>query len=99
MSIPEHTPAFAVGAEDVEMSLIRRTCNAEDAARTVLAPYNQATVTRDQMEAVHAELSELLALQLARGRHTRMDFVISLRTKMEELGKRLITIAEPDVVA
>ncbi|HRH93833.1 MAG TPA: hypothetical protein PKV72_04870 [Candidatus Peribacteria bacterium] len=99
MPLPERTPAFAVGPEDAEMALIRRTCDAEDAARTLLAPYNQATVTRDQVDAVHAELSELMALQLARGRHARMDFVISLRTKMDELGKRLITIAEPDVLA
>ncbi len=99
MSIPERTPDLAVGPEDAEMSLIRRTCDAEDAARTVLAPYNQALATREAMDAAHAELAAVLKLQLARGRHTRMDFVISLQAKMGELGKRLISIAEPDVVA
>lgn len=99
MPIPERTPAFAVGPEDDEMALIRRTCEAEDTARTLLAPYNNELATREAMDAVHAELATVLEAQLARGRHTRMDFVISLRTKMAEIGKRLITLAEPDVLA
>ncbi len=97
MPHPNRAQAFDYSDPHAEMVLIRQTCDAEDAGREVCAPYNAPTAER--LEQVRMQLAAALDLQLSRGRHTRMDVVISLRTKLAEVGNRLASIATPDAVA
>lgn len=84
-------------SHDDAMWLIGVTCEAEDAAKELLAPYNPKP-TKAALEACRYQLASVLLLQDFRGTERRMDVVLSLKSKIAAINERLSQAGEQDAV-